>query len=671
MDIDRVLESVEQILPSRRLDFVERLVLSNSLLGQTYSEMAQGSSYCDEYLKGVGSQLWQNLSEALGQKVTKKNLHLVLQHYDQNSQKRQRQKQQILLRDTETGNSCSIKPEIGIKFPSASVPLGSPLYINRPPIEELAYAEISRPGCVLRIKAPMKMGKTSLLKRIVAHATTDKQYKNVYIDFQEADVAIFTSLDKFLRWFSTNITKQLHLLTQLEDYWDEDMGSKVSCKIYMQEYILEQIDDPIVLVLDEVHRVFEHPNIAQDFLPMLRFWHEQAQQVKAWQKLRLAIAYSTDIYVPLQLHQSPFNVGLSLSLPQFNLEQVQDLAQRYGLDWHDEVGTQNVVSLQAMVGGHPYLVSLALYHLYQGEMALKELLQTAPTTAGIYSHYLRSHLITLREQPQLAAALQQVMVANDGVQLDAISVHKLESMGLIQLDGDRSKPSCELYRLYFRAQLGAEKWPHARPAQLQLRQLEQQHFSNIEQLAHFAYQSYFEQHLLNNIDGLTHLASRSYFNRYLEATWEQLLVEGASLTIILCEIDQLEVFKYDHGLSARDVCLQSLGRIIFDCVDKQIACTARYEDEKFAAILPRTDAQMAIAIADNIQASIRMVIESNNSEVGVSAPEIVASLGVASTIPSTETSVEMLVAAAEDALSQAKRRGCNCVTITINSTTLE
>ncbi len=670
MDIDRVLESVEQILPSRRLDFVERLVLSNSLLGQTYSEMAQGSSYCDEYLKGVGSQLWQNLSEALGQKVTKKNLHLILQHYDRNSQKKQHQKQQILLRDTESSDACSIKSEIGIQFPSASVALSSPLYINRPPIEELAYAEISRPGCVLRIKAPMKMGKTSLLKRIVAHATTHKQYKNVYISFQEADAGVFTSLDKFLRWFSTNISKQLHLLPHLEDYWDEDMGSKVSCKIYMQEYILEQIDCPIVLALDEVHRVFEYPNIAQDFLPMLRFWHEQAQQVKAWQKLRLAIAYSTDIYVPLQLHQSPFNVGLSLSLPQFNKQQVQDLAQRYGLDWQDEVGLQNAVSLRAMVGGHPYLVSLALYHLCRGEMALKELLQTAPTTAGIYNQYLRSHLVTLREQPQLATALQQVMTADDGVQLDAISVHKLESMGLIQLEGDRSKPSCELYRLYFRAQLGAEKWPHARPAQLQLGQLEQQHLSKINQLADLDYQTYFDQYLFSNIDGLTHLASRSYFNRYLEAARQQLSVEGASLTLILCEIDKFQVFKDADGLSARDICLQLIGGIIFDCVDKRIACTARYEDEKFAVILPRTDTQMAVAIADNIQASIRLLIESNNS-IGVPVPEIVASLGVASTIPSTETSVEMVVAAAEYALAQAKRRGCNCFTITVSSTNVK
>lgn len=665
MDINRVLESIEQILPSKRLNFVERLVLSNSLLGHSYSEMAQGSSYCDDYLKGVGSQLWQNLSEALGQKVTKKNLYLILQHYDRNHQIEQHQKQQISHRNTETSDTCSVKPEIGIQFPSACVALGSQLYINRSPIEELAYAEISRPGCVLRIKAPMRMGKTSLLKRIVVHATTEKQYKNVYIDFQEADAAVFTSLDKFLRWFSTNITRQLHLLPQLEDYWDEDMGSKVSCKIYMQEYILEQIDCPIVLVLDEVQRVFEHSNIAQDFLPMLRFWHEQAQQVQAWQKLRIAIAYSTDIYVPLQLHQSPFNVGLSLSLPQFNLEQVQDLAQRYGLDWQDEVGSQNAASVQAMVGGHPYLVSLALYHLHRG-MTLEELLLLAPTTAGIYSHYLRRHLITLRQQPQLATALQQAIAADDGVQLDAISVHKLESMGLIEVDGDRAKPSCELYRLYFRIQLGAESLD-ARAANLQPRQQEQQHLSKIEQLAHLDYQSYFDQYLLSNIDQLTHLANRGYFNRYLEATWQQLLVEKASLTIILCELDKLEVFKA-RGFWARDVCLQLLGKIIFNCVDKQIACTARYEDEKFAAILPQTDAQMAIAIASNIQASVRMAIESHNS-IGVPAPEVVTSIGVASTIPSTETSIEMLVAAAEDALSRAKRRGCN-VTITISSTQL-
>ena len=122
------------------------------------------------------------------------------------------------------------------------------------------------------------MGKSSLLHRVIAH-TQAHNYQTVYIDFQEADNVVFTSLDKFLRWFCANISRQLHLTPKIDDYWDEDMGSKVSCKIYFETYLLPQIYSPMVLALNEVNRIFEYPTIARDFLPMLRFWHEVAQQV--------------------------------------------------------------------------------------------------------------------------------------------------------------------------------------------------------------------------------------------------------------------------------------------------------------------------------------------------------------------------------------------------------
>jgi hypothetical protein len=467
MSIDEVIEFVEQILEPKQLDPIKQFVLKQSWLGQTYSEMTQSSGYCCDYIEEVGYKLWQELSETLGQRVTKKNLHLVLKQHQQDPKDIEKNRErQELPRDIEAGVSLSQDREIELEFPSGPLSLGSPLYINRPPIEKLAYAEISRPGCLIRIKAPMKMGKSSLLNQIIAHAA-QKRYKTVYIDFQEAEAAVFTCLNKFLRWLCANISRQLDLIPKLDDYWDEDMGSKVSCKIYLEAYLLEQIDSPLVLSLNEVNRVFEYPNIARDFLSMLRSWYERARQVEAWQKLRLVIVYTTDVYIPLKLNQSPFNIGLLIGLPQFSLEQVQDLAHCYGLDWRDDrIGKQHAVSLMAMVGGHPYLVSLALYYLCRREMSLEELLQAAPTTAGIYSHYLRSHLTVIREHPQLAAALQQVVSAASSVQLDAIATYKLESMGLIKLDGNWASPSCLLYRLYFRAQLGVENWIDAASEQL-------------------------------------------------------------------------------------------------------------------------------------------------------------------------------------------------------------
>jgi AAA-like domain len=459
MNSEQALETVEKVFLSRSLNPIERLVLHQSWLGKAYDDMAQDSGYGSIYIKEVGSRLWQDISKVVGYKVTKKNLHLILQKYTKKEYVECYESNQYSIAKYPATQKTAAKTdgldffaENDIEFPGGTVPLKSKLYISRPPIEELACNKLNKPGCVIRVKAPKKMGKSSLLQRIIAYAD-EYNYNTVYLDFQEADSSILASLDKFLRWFCANISRQLDLNCALNDYWDEDMGSKVSCKIYFQEYLLESINNPLVLVLNEVNRVFQHPDIASDFLPMLRFWHEMAQVHGAvWQKLRLVMAHSTEIYIPLKLHQSPFNVGLSLKLPQFTTEQVQELAIRYGLSWID---SYQIKQLMTMVGGHPYLINLAFYHLWRQEMTLQELLQAAPTQAGIYSDHLRGHLAILLEESELLSALQQVFNADRWVQIDAIAAYKLESMGLVELDGNHALPSCELYHIYFREQLEA------------------------------------------------------------------------------------------------------------------------------------------------------------------------------------------------------------------------
>ena len=49
------------------------------------------------------------------------------------------------------------------------------------------------------------------------------------------------AIDKFLRWLSINVARQLKLAHNLDHYWDEDIGSKVSCTIYFEGYLLEKI----------------------------------------------------------------------------------------------------------------------------------------------------------------------------------------------------------------------------------------------------------------------------------------------------------------------------------------------------------------------------------------------------------------------------------------------
>jgi serine/threonine-protein kinase len=212
--------------------------------------------------------------------------------------------------------------------------------------------------------------------------------------------------------------------------------------------LLSQLEHPLALALDDVDRIFPYPQIAEDFLAMLRVWHEEARTNRLWKKLRLVIAHSTEVYIKLNINRSPFNVGVPIELPEFTPEQVQDLAKRQGLDG-DAVGAQGFAPLLEMIGGHPYLVHRAIYYLSRQEITLEELLQTAYTESGIYSDHLRGHLLNLLEQPELVTAMQRVVDATTPVQLEPMQAFKLQSLGLVRLEGNNAKPWCNLYARYF------------------------------------------------------------------------------------------------------------------------------------------------------------------------------------------------------------------------------
>jgi WD40 repeat protein len=78
MTLEEALELVEQALDKGRLNKVQELVFLQSWQGQSYEEIAIASSYDLGYIKDVGSKLWQSLSLALGEKVTKHSVQKVL-----------------------------------------------------------------------------------------------------------------------------------------------------------------------------------------------------------------------------------------------------------------------------------------------------------------------------------------------------------------------------------------------------------------------------------------------------------------------------------------------------------------------------------------------------------------------------------------------------------------
>ena len=413
------------------LNSIERSILKGIWEEQTYNQIAKQTGYSATYITNlVAPKLWRRMSQVMGQRITKKNCWYLLQSYFSVS----------------TTTTTSPNFSHSFSYPSGAIPLNCEFYIKRGSIEEKIYTEIQRHGALIRIKAPQEMGKTSLLLRVLEYSN-QLGYHVVNLDLQQADQEILSDLKRFLRWLCANISNQLNLENKLDEYWDEDIGSGVSCTLYLH-YILEELEKPLLLALDEVNQIFEYPKVAKSFLPLLRSWHEETKETPLWQNLRLVVIHSTEVYVPLQLNQSPFsNVGFPIELPNFNSEQVQELAKRYGLAWEDQ---KEVKQIMSMMNGHPALVHLTLYHLSQQETTLENLLQDAPTLGGIYTSHLRRHQARLEEQPELAQACHYIMNANKPVSVEPILAYKLYSMGLIDLKGDRAFPRVPLYQEYFK-----------------------------------------------------------------------------------------------------------------------------------------------------------------------------------------------------------------------------
>ncbi|MEH1906056.1 MAG: AAA-like domain-containing protein [Nostoc sp.] len=453
-NLDEAIKIANKIVSAnfyRSLSDIEIIILKGAWEREEYDQIAAKNQYTTSYIsQDVAPKLWNLLTDALGEKVKKSNFKEAL--------KRCWSKQLPPEYCLESSKLTIVNSQQhnGKPFEATAPPylsqtkhnfLTSKLYVERFGIEFLCYETLLQPGSLIRIKAPKLMGKTSLMERVLVKVAK-QGYRTVNLSLEMADRKThFTNLNKFLRWFCLNLSRELGLPNQLDSYWDEEgMGAKVSCTTYLEKYLLAANDSPLVLFLDDVDVLFPYPEVYEDFFSLLRSWYEKARSRENWKKVRLAIAHATDVYIRLNINQSPFNVGLPIELPELTKEQVQIFAQQYGL-----VEDSSLVDpLMQLVGGHPYLLQQAFSHLKNyPDVTLEQLLTEATTDAGIYRHHLREYWLSLQQEPKLMAAFQTVVTSTKPVRLETISAYQLQSMGLVKLLGNQVEPRCQLYRSYF------------------------------------------------------------------------------------------------------------------------------------------------------------------------------------------------------------------------------
>ena len=414
------------------LNHLQKVILQECCCNKpkTYEQIALELSYSPGYLKKkVIPSLWKMLSEVFGEKVTKANCRSVLE-------------KNIVAWENPKPNKAILER------PDGPVPLGSPFYVRRDRLERRGCEELLEPGALLCLQGPSKVGKTSLLVRLL-----DNVEKNgcraVRLSLNRASTSVLSSTNKLARWLCANIARQLNVEARPNKFWHDEAGDLTNCSLYLKEQFLSRSSVPIVVALDEFDRLFAHPTIARDFLSLLRSLYEEAKDCSLWQKLRIVLVCSTEAYVWLDTYKSPIDMGLTLEVPPLNALQVRELAGFHPL----HLTASELDRLHALLGGFPDLIRQVFYHMASGDLDRPELLSSLATDTGILSDRLHEKLHWLKTYPDLLAAYRQIVSSETPQTLEPQIAFQLQSLGLVRRHENGVTISCELYRQYFQERL--------------------------------------------------------------------------------------------------------------------------------------------------------------------------------------------------------------------------
>lgn len=163
--------------------------------------------------------------------------------------------------------------------------------------------------------------------------------------------------------------------------------------------------------------------------------------------------------------------------------------------------------------------------------------------------------------------------------------------------------------------------------------------------------------VLAQTDPLTGLANRRGFEQVLEAEWRRCGRERLPLAVLMIDVDAFKAYNDALGHHAGDIALRRVAAALTDSVGRPGDVAARYGGEEMVLVLPNTEAEGALVVAQAIHDRLRMVaVPHPKSPV---APRLTVSIGVACRRPDAGGNPGLLVDEADEALYEAKHRGRN------------
>lgn len=161
------------------------------------------------------------------------------------------------------------------------------------------------------------------------------------------------------------------------------------------------------------------------------------------------------------------------------------------------------------------------------------------------------------------------------------------------------------------------------------------------------------------MDGLTGIANRRFFDEVLEREWMAGIESGASLSLVLTDVDRFKKYNDIYGHLAGDDCLKRVAQIVGRMPEHETDLAARYGGEEFALILPNRGEREAARIADAMRRGVEALSlpHRGSDHNGL----VTISVGVVTRIPTADSSPAAMIESADTCLYRAKEAGRNWV----------
>lgn len=162
---------------------------------------------------------------------------------------------------------------------------------------------------------------------------------------------------------------------------------------------------------------------------------------------------------------------------------------------------------------------------------------------------------------------------------------------------------------------------------------------------------------LSSLDGLTGLANRRRFDEYLLQQSAQAGEKKKPLSLLIADIDHFKKYNDRYGHQMGDVCLRRVAGVFTETCRRPEDLPARYGGEEFVAVLPDTDTNGALRVAEGISSEIvRLGIPHDAS---LSGDCVTLSIGFTTVNPGESLTPGEIIEQADRALYTAKDAGRN------------